>query len=86
MDDFAWWVAAGVANLVNVLDPSVVLIGGGLVRMGELLLQPVRRAYDDLVLAPRHRPPVRIAAAALGAEAGVTGAWLLARDLTAGSP
>ena len=80
LDDFAWWVAAGIANLVNVLDPSVVLVGGGLAELGDLLLQPVRRAYDGLVLAPRHRPPVRIAAAALGADAGVIGAWLLARD------
>jgi glucokinase len=78
---FAWWVALGVANLVNVLDCELVLIGGGLVEAGDLLLAPVREAYRGLVLAADHRPPVRIEAAALGAGAGSVGAALLAGDL-----
>jgi glucokinase len=76
--EFAWWVALGVANLVNVLDPEVVVIGGGLVEAGELLLDPVRAAYADLVLASDRRPPVRIVRAALGERAGAIGAALLA--------
>jgi glucokinase len=85
LDEFAWWVAVGVANLVNVLDPAMVVLGGGLVSLGELLLGPVRRAYDGLVLAAPHRPPVRIEAAVLGQEAGAVGAWLLGADLLAGA-
>jgi glucokinase len=77
---FAWWVALGVANLVNVLDPEIVVIGGGLAEAGDLLLDPVRQAYTGLVLAPGHRPPVRLATALLGAEAGAVGAALLAAD------
>lgn len=80
---FAWWVALGVANLVNVLDPEVVVIGGGLAQAGDLLLGPVRSAYTGLVLAPDHRPPVRLATAELGSEAGAIGAALLAADLLA---
>jgi glucokinase len=80
IDDFAWWVALGVANLVNVLDPEVVVIGGGLVELGDVLLDPVRRCYDDLVLAPRHRPAVPILAATLGERAGAIGAGLLALE------
>lgn len=76
--DFGWWVALGIANLVNVLDPEVVVVGGGLAEAGELLLEPVRRHFDDLVLASPHRPPVRIVAAALGERAGAVGAALLA--------
>ena len=41
---FAWWVGLGLANVVNALDPEVVVIGGGLVEVGDLLLDPVRRA------------------------------------------
>jgi glucokinase len=78
---FAWWVALGVANLVNILDPEVVVIGGGLAEAGELLLAPTRQAYAGLVLAPEHRPPVRVVGASLGADAGAIGAGLLARDL-----
>jgi glucokinase len=78
---FAWWVALGIANLVNILDPELVLVGGGLIAAGDLLLNPVRDQFDDLVLAADHRPPVRIEAARLGPEAGAIGAALLAGDL-----
>jgi len=80
---FAWWVALGIANLVNILDSEVVVVGGGLVDLGELLLEPVRNAFDELVLAARHRPPVRIVPAELGSAAGAVGGWLLADDLLA---
>lgn len=80
LEDFAWWVAVGVANLVNVLDPEVVVIGGGLAEMGDLLLAPVRGHYEQLVLAPTFRPAVPIVAATLGERAGAIGAALLAVD------
>lgn len=76
--EFAWWVALGIANLVNILDPDVVVIGGGLAEMGDVLLDPVRARYLELALAPDHRPPVRIVAAELGEQAGAIGAALLA--------
>jgi glucokinase len=75
---FAWWVGLGLANLVNVLDPAMVVIGGGLAEAGELLLEPTRAAYRDLVLAHGHRPEVRIVGARLGPDAGAIGAALLA--------
>jgi glucokinase len=77
---FAWWVALGVANLVDILDPELVVIGGGLVEVGDALVVPVREAFRSLVLAPGHRPPVRIEPAQLGAAAGAIGAGLLAAD------
>jgi glucokinase len=83
MGTFGWWVALGVANLVAVLDPEVVVIGGGLSEVGELLLAPVRKAYRDLVMAHDERPPVDIVPAALGEHAGAVGAGLLARDALA---
>jgi glucokinase len=80
IDELAWWVALGVANLVDLLDSELVVIGGGLVAAGEVLLAPVRAAFADLVLGSGHRPPVRIEAAALGPSAGAVGAALLAMD------
>jgi glucokinase len=80
MREFAWWVALGVANLENLLDPDVVVIGGGLAEAGELLLAPTREAYATLVLGYEHRPPVRIVGAELGAEAGAIGAGLIVLD------
>lgn len=76
--DLGWWVALGLAGLVNVLDPEVVVIGGGLVAAGEALLAPTRAAFAELVLGTEHRPRVPIVAARLGVGAGAVGAALLA--------
>ena len=77
---FGWWVALGLANLVNVLDPAVVVLGGGLVTEADLFLAPTRRAFAELVLAGPHRPEVPIVAAQTGEQAGALGAALLAAE------
>lgn len=74
---FAWWVALGIANVVTLLDPGVVVIGGGLIEIGEPLMAPVRDHYDRLVMAHEQRADVRIEAAELGERAGAIGAALL---------
>lgn len=74
VEQFGWWVALGLANLANVFDPQAFVLGGGLIEMGELLLAPVRAAFDDVVLAHAHRPPVAIVPATLGEHAGAIGA------------
>jgi len=74
---FAGWVALGLGNLVTILDCSLVVIGGGLVEVGDLLLDPVREAFSAQVMAPEHRADVRIVAAELGEHAGAIGAALL---------
>jgi glucokinase len=71
----------GIGGLVNVLDPSAVVVGGGVADIGDLLLEPAREAYLDTVEAPDHRPAVPILAAALGNRAGGIGAATLALDL-----
>lgn len=78
--EFGWWAALGIANLVDLLDPEVVVIGGGLVEAGDVLLEPTRRVYAELVLAAELRPPVPIVPAALGERAGAVGAGLIALD------
>ncbi len=75
---FAWWLALGLANVVNLLDSEVLVVGGGLIGAGELVLEPTRAAYRDLVLAQEHRPEPPIVAAVLGERAGAIGAALLA--------
>ena len=70
----------GVAGLVNILDPEVVVIGGGAVDAGDLLLDPARKAYREAVEAPEHRPDVPILPAELHNDAGGIGAALLALE------
>jgi glucokinase len=77
IDQWAWWVALGLVNLTNLLDPEVVIMGGGLVGAVDLVLAPVRRHFADLLYAPGHRRHPRIEMAALGEQAGAIGAALL---------
>ena len=78
MRRFGWWVALGLANLANLFDPGVIVVGGGLVDAGEVLLEPTRQAFEELVEAATVRPHVAIVPARLGAQAGAVGAGLLA--------
>lgn len=70
----------GIAGLVNVLDPQIVVVGGGAIVAGDLLLDPAREAFIDAVEAPEHRPRVPIVAAQLGNDAGAVGAATLALE------
>jgi glucokinase len=70
----------GIAGLVNVLDPEVVVVGGGGVDAGDLLLEPARAAYRVAVEAPQYRPDVPILPALLHNDAGGIGAALLALE------
>ena len=66
-------LAAGVASLVNVLDPEVVIIGGGVARAGPALFEPLAEYLDRVEWRP-HGRRVRVAAATLGEHAGALGA------------
>jgi glucokinase len=71
----------GFAGLVNVLDPEVVVVGGGVAEEGELLLEPARAAFHDAVEGADRRPKVPIIQASLGNDAGAIGAAALALEL-----
>jgi glucokinase len=70
----------GIAGLVNVLDPELVVVGGGIGEEGDLLLEPARRAFRETVEAVERRPDVPIVVAKLGNEAGAMGAAALALE------
>jgi glucokinase len=78
MNRFGWWVALGLANLANILDPRLIVVGGGLISAGNVLIEPTRRAFAALVEAPFARAAVEIEPALLGSQAGAIGAGLLA--------
>ncbi|HWI06802.1 MAG TPA: ROK family protein [Solirubrobacteraceae bacterium] len=73
------WLGVGVANLVNMLNPDVVVIGGGVIAAGELLLEPARAVVAERALSPS-KEHARIVPARFGAEAGMLGAATLALD------
>jgi glucokinase len=68
-----------ISNVLNIFNPQVVVIGGGVIAAGELLLAPARRVVAERVL-PVLRESVPIRAARFGVEAGMVGAAALAYD------
>lgn len=66
----------GLGSLVNVLNPDAVTLSGGLLGMGEMLLQPAREAMQSLAYGPASGTPVRLSE--LGDDAGLLGAAAVA--------
>ncbi len=79
-DQFATWVAVGLGSLITLLDPGVVVLGGGLSEISELYIGAVRDRLPATVMGGSHRPEVPIVAAELGPEAGAIGAGLRAAE------
>ena len=77
LETFAGWVALGIGNLVTVLDASLVVVGGGIIELGDLLLDPVRAALPGHLMCPNERSELRIVPAELGPRAGAIGAAML---------
>jgi glucokinase len=73
------WLGEGVASLAAILDPAVVLIGGGVSEAGALLIDPAREAFLSNLTARGFRPELELRLATLGNEAGLIGAADLAR-------
>jgi glucokinase len=71
------WLGIGMATLVNVVDPQVIVVSGGMAAAGDLLFGPCRAEVRRLSLRPASER-VRIVPAELGGDAGVIGAAGLA--------
>ncbi|MBV9450764.1 MAG: ROK family protein [Streptosporangiaceae bacterium] len=78
--ELGYWLGIGIASLVALYDPELVVITGGLVATGELLLDPTRTAFERFVFARDRRSLPAIVPAQLGADAGIIGAALLSLE------
>lgn len=85
-DEVALEVVAGagrhlgvaLASLANIFDPDVIVIGGGVSAVGDLLLAPARQELEQRALPPMNRTPVKLAE--LGPDAGMIGAAEMALE------
>jgi glucokinase len=77
VDEFARWVALGLSNLTNALDPETIILGGGLADGSDLYLDPIKKWYDELLYQADLRPLPHVKFAEWGALAGAVGAALL---------
>ncbi len=75
VEQTARYLGIGLANLIHLLNPEVIVLGGGVIEGGaDLLLEPIRRAVARRVGCWVDREGMRIVAAALGQDAGLLGA------------
>ena len=79
VDEFARWVALGLANCAALLDPELIIVGGGLTSDWHLFGQKVEDSFRELLVASGQRSLIPVKPAENGEEAGALGACLLGR-------
>jgi glucokinase len=77
LDEAMGYFGIGMANLVNLLNPHIIVIGGGLTNMGERLFDPVRRIIDRRAFRTSANA-VEVRPAQLGHDVGLLGAAAVA--------
>lgn len=80
LEDLGTHLGHGMASICAVLDPRVIVVGGGVGEAGDLLLGPARTAFARHLVGRGHRPVPEVVPARLGTDAGVVGAATLARE------
>lgn len=76
-DAYIGYFAEGIISIINIFQPEIVCIGGGISKEGDLLLDPVRRLQETESFSRFCRRTAKIVTATLGNDAGVIGAALL---------
>lgn len=74
---YIYYVATGIINIINALQPEIICVGGGIGHEGESLLEPIRRHVEKERYSVYAEKQTEICAAVLGNDAGIIGAALL---------
>jgi len=78
LGDLGVWIGEGVASVAAILDPELIVLGGGVSEAGSLLIDPALAAFRRQLTGRGHRPEARFTLAKLGNDAGMIGAADLA--------
>jgi glucokinase len=73
------YLGVGLGNLVNIFNPEMIVVGGGVSEMGEMILGPARRSMREYAFGLPART-VRVVRAKLRADSGLLGAAIYARS------
>ena len=74
-----YYLGIAVANYLAIFDPSILVFGGGVSQVGDLLFKPFKESLQKQVFHPHYLDNLVITRAALGDDAGLLGALALAR-------
>lgn len=78
IDDFACWLGRGLAVVQEILDPGLIVVGGGVSRDADLFLDRAVEEMTGNVVGSGYRPLAEVTTGVLGADAGMIGVALLA--------
>ncbi|MBQ9228371.1 MAG: ROK family protein [Eubacterium sp.] len=77
VEQYIKYVAAGLTNLVNALQPEIICVGGGICNEGETLMRPLRRYVEKERYSVYSKEQTQLMKAELGNDAGIIGAAIL---------
>lgn len=72
-------VSVGIANLINIFQPEMIVIGGGISKEGDYLLNPIKEFCKGQTYDKGGMPTTKVAIAQLGNDAGIIGAAFLGK-------
>lgn len=75
-NDYVKYLAIGIVNVINMLDPEVIILGGGVANAGDFLIKPLKKEVAENILF-KDLPYADIRKAELGNDAGIIGAAIL---------
>lgn len=73
VDNYITYLAEGLANMVNIFQPGIIAIGGGVSKEGEYLLKPLREKMKSITYSSYGLEEGRIVTAKMGNDAGIVG-------------
>jgi len=79
-EEFARNLGDGLASIINIIDPEVIILGGGFSKAGSLILDPLQKELEERVFLTESKNFAKIRIAKLGEFAGAIGAGLLFKN------
>jgi len=79
IDQYISYLSEGLANIINIFQPEILCIGGGICKQGEYLLKPLREKVSSKVYSSNLIPQCQIKVAQMGNDAGIVGAAMLGK-------
>lgn len=78
VDDYTRYLSEGLVNIISIMQPEIIVIGGGICKEGDYLLNPLNRLISESAFC-RDIPQTQIKVAKLGNDAGIIGAAMLGK-------
>ncbi len=70
--EVGYYIGIGISNIINLFDPEIVIVSGGIARAGKILFAPMRKTVAQRILGPEYRR-IKIIPAKLGDNGGILG-------------